>query len=268
MTDATQLTPAEIDTELARIWEAEQKARHYLKANKRYLDRERSFSNPSIRQLAHYEQQITLYETSLAALRAEAAPYEAEFVARGGWTRYFLVTNSNGHVHRERNCITCFDTTQYGWLPELSDCDEAAMIVEFGEKACTVCFPNAPTNPAFHAPGRRDAAAKAERAAEKAARQAVKDAKSLAPELQFRDSNDWKVTTLAGAKTALREATYTSVIAGTSADYNNYYLGKAATTERVITEAIAALRAKGLNDGEIEIIVERAEKKARKENGL
>ena len=102
------------------------------------------------------------------------------------WNRYFLVTNTNGHVHRNMGCSTCFPTTEYAWLVELADCDEDAMIIEFGEKACTVCFPDAPANPQFNGPGRRDREAQAARQAEKDARQAVKNAKRLAADEVFR----------------------------------------------------------------------------------
>ncbi len=68
---------------------------------------------------------------------------------RGCWKRYYLVTSSIGHVHRERYCSTCYPSTAYAWLTELSDCDEGAMVEAWGEKACTICFPNAPTHPAW-----------------------------------------------------------------------------------------------------------------------
>jgi hypothetical protein len=120
------------------------------------------------------------------------------------WNRYFLVTSSDGHVHRGMNCATCFATTEYGWLPELADCDEDAMIAEFGEKACTVCFPDAPANPAFHAPGSRDREAIEARAAEKAQREAAKFAKRLREDEQFRDHQNDRVETVARCKEILR----------------------------------------------------------------
>ena len=98
---------------------------------------------------------------------------------RGRWNRYFLVKNSNGHVHRGTSCSTCFPDTQYGWLVNLADCDEDAMIEEWGELACTVCFPSAPTNPLYNRPSRRDREAQEARAAEKAARDAAKAAKGI-----------------------------------------------------------------------------------------
>ena len=35
-----------------------------------------------------------------------------------GWSRFFLVTSSTGHVHSSTSCSTCRPTTTYGWLPE------------------------------------------------------------------------------------------------------------------------------------------------------
>jgi len=61
-----------------------------------------------------------------------------------GWSRFFLVTSSAGHVHRSMACSTCRPTTTYGWLPELSGKDEAAAVAELGPNLCTVCFPSAP----------------------------------------------------------------------------------------------------------------------------
>jgi hypothetical protein len=175
--DLAQQTPAEIDTVLGQLWDREQTLRFRLRSTRDYLKREQVRS-PGGRLAADYEGQVAKLEADVADVRAQAEPLEAEFSRRGGWLRYFLVPGDSGHVHRGTYCQTCFPTTQFAWLPELSDCDEDAMIVEFGEKACTVCFPGAPTNPAYHGPGRRDAAAKAEREAEKAAREAAKATKA------------------------------------------------------------------------------------------
>lgn len=125
----------------------------------------------------------------------------------GCWNRYYLVTNSNGHVHRETSCRTCFRDTEYAWLIDLADCDEAAMIEEFGEKACTVCFPDAPANPHFNGPGRRDREALAARQAEKDARNDAKAAKRLAEHEVFRTSyNRDRVETVAACKDIIRKA--------------------------------------------------------------
>jgi hypothetical protein len=60
------------------------------------------------------------------------------------WNRAFLVTNSNGHIHRERSCTTCFPDTQFFWAVEYSGADEAEIVEAAGEMACTVCYPSAP----------------------------------------------------------------------------------------------------------------------------
>jgi hypothetical protein len=90
------------------------------------------------------------------------APLRAEY-ARRPWLRYFLVPG--GHVHRGMSCSTCYPTTHYGWLPELSGCDEAAMVEVYGTAACTICFPDAPTLPGWLAAEKRNAAEAAAKAA-------------------------------------------------------------------------------------------------------
>lgn len=65
-----------------------------------------------------------------------------------GWSRFFVVTSSNGHIHSSMACSTCRPTTTFGWLPELSGKDQAEAIAFFGpaaEALCSVCFPDAPT---------------------------------------------------------------------------------------------------------------------------
>jgi hypothetical protein len=64
-----------------------------------------------------------------------------------GWSRFFVVTSSNGHIHSSMHCQTCRPTTTFGWLPSLSDKSEAEAIEHFGpaaESLCSVCFPDAP----------------------------------------------------------------------------------------------------------------------------
>lgn len=77
------------------------------------------------------------------SLRAEAAPLHALFDAHR-WSRFFLVTSSIGHIHRSTHCPSCYPTTRYGWLPDLSGESEAAAVAAHGARLCTVCFPTAP----------------------------------------------------------------------------------------------------------------------------
>jgi hypothetical protein len=182
-TDLTTLTPIEIDTELARLWGEIGATTDRLVRTEGYLADARKGVKRGwtweARDVDRYEAEIETLAAKLAELRADARPYEAEFTRRGGWLRYFLVTNNNGHVHREMNCHTCFPTTRYAWLIDLADCDEAAMIEEWGEKACTVCFADAPSNPNYNRPARVDREAAEARAKEKADREATKNAKAI-----------------------------------------------------------------------------------------
>lgn len=78
-------------------------------------------------------------------LRGEMAELDAEFTARGGWSRFFLVTSSaGGHVHSSMACHTCKITTEYGWQPQLSGKSEPDAVAEHGAILCTACFPSAP----------------------------------------------------------------------------------------------------------------------------
>lgn len=168
MKPLAEQSPSEIDTELYRIWQDEQSA---LVEINYYRGRGKT----SFRA----DEYLTSAQSKYDIAHAEAIPFNIEFVTRGGWSRYYLVTNANGHVHRELTCSTCYPDTQYAWLPSLSGCDERAMVDEWGERACTVCFPNAPTYPRFSEPSRADMEETARRDAEKALREAKRAEKAI-----------------------------------------------------------------------------------------
>ncbi len=92
-------------------------------------------------------------EAQAKADRANVAqePFRKVWADRGGWERVFLVTNTNGHYHRSQSCSTCFPTTSFAWVPEMSDKTQEEAIVHAGHMACTVCWPDAPTLPAYQA---------------------------------------------------------------------------------------------------------------------
>ena len=200
-TDTTALTPVEIDTELARIWGERASVQAQLDAARRSANR----SEKNARNLAG---RISDLESRVAAFTYEASPYNEEFARRGGWNRYFLVKNANGHVHRGTNCSTCFIDTQYGWLIDLADCDENAMIEEWGERACTVCFPDAPVNPFYNRPARIDREAQEARAAEKAAKDAAKAEKAIfdIDGSPLKDSHGYPLKTKVAARNELSSA--------------------------------------------------------------
>jgi hypothetical protein len=83
------------------------------------------------------------YSDKLDDLRRQADDLETAYA---GWSRFFLVTSSPGHVHSSMHCSTCRPTTRFGWMPELSGKSEEAAVEELGPTLCTVCFPSAPTS--------------------------------------------------------------------------------------------------------------------------
>jgi hypothetical protein len=219
---------------------------------------------PVIGAYGTYGKVITEYLDARAVLedlRTAARPYEAQYDERR-WNRYFIVQNSNGHVHREMHCSTCYVTTRFSWLPELSGCSEPHMVSEWGEVACTVCFPDAPTYSGYgdgtSAFARLTELEKAAKAAEKAAKQAAKQAKLLEPELQFGElaHDTWMVTTVAAAKQQMRDAWVA---------FNGFgYDREREDAQRVLNAAERALTAKGMTIPEIDDLKAKALKRAQK----
>lgn len=75
------------------------------------------------------------------------AKLEAEFGRRGGWPRAYLVTD--GHVHSSMHCSTCNKgefPTRFFWMIDYSGKSHAEIVEAAGERACTVCYPDAPVN--------------------------------------------------------------------------------------------------------------------------
>ena len=77
-------------------------------------------------------------------INTEIKPLE-EIFEEHCWSRFFLVVSSQGHIHSSRHCSTCFEMTQYGWLPTISGMTEADAVAQEGSILCSVCFPSAPT---------------------------------------------------------------------------------------------------------------------------
>jgi hypothetical protein len=88
-----------------------------------------------------YQQDADEQRALLRQVQAETAEHETNYT---GWSRFWLVTNSNGHIHRDRSCSTCRPSTEYAFLPELSGLDEKAAVDAYGTRLCSVCFPSAP----------------------------------------------------------------------------------------------------------------------------
>ena len=168
--------------------------------------------------IAREQYRIAKCAEKIAALEAEATPFH-DVYRQHRWSRFFLVLNTNGHIHSSTSCSTCFVTTEFGWLPELSGLTEADAVEQQGEILCSVCFPSAPVE-WTNGTSNTDKAAKAEREAAKAERLAKKIAKALVPDdidggLTFLvDGNQReRIKTIAAAKAWLTDA----------ADWNSAY---------------------------------------------
>lgn len=76
-------------------------------------------------------------------IRAQMRPLDAEYDRRP-WSRFFLCTANNGHIHSSTSCHTLYITSQLAWNPELSGLSETEAVAKLGPILCTVCFPSAP----------------------------------------------------------------------------------------------------------------------------
>ncbi|GAA1979072.1 hypothetical protein [Kitasatospora viridis] len=212
-------------------------------------------------------------EKSIAAIEAEQAPYDAEFARRGGWTRAFIVTNVDGHVHKTMDCSTCRPSTQFAWLTDYSGGTEQQVVEDAGERACTVCYPSAPVDirkrPTKIFTPDEIAASEARAAKAKAAEAAkvTKAAKAITdPEgnrLQGKGRGDWIDTEAAAQSeavdalvTSLREAHIAAILAA-EPDLAFYFL-PAEHRARLLAEdvefadrlvvALAAKRGQGVTE--------------------
>ena len=80
-------------------------------------------------------------QDEVASIQAEIAAHEENYT---GWTRYFLVTSSAGHVHDGMSCSTCRPSTTYAPVVSLSAAPADEAIETLGETLCSVCYPDAP----------------------------------------------------------------------------------------------------------------------------
>jgi hypothetical protein len=165
--DLTAMTPVEIDTVLAEMWYEQQVVKmriaRYQRAEAETYATIQKIKNgvrlvqyrtvldgvELVEQLSLLNENIEAYKAELAALKTKSLPYENEYVARGGWNRVFLAKSVNGHAHNGQDCSTCHNgeyRTQFAWLVQYSGQDEAEIVADAGERACTTCYPTAPVD--------------------------------------------------------------------------------------------------------------------------
>lgn len=139
----TTASETEIDHQIAEIearaYAAMDKiSEHRRRANQ--LGRRASLSEAAAKELEQLKEIIAASNKEAREIRAERAPFDAEFSRRGGWNRYFIVE----HLHTNSHCSSFRPTTRVGWIPEHSGRSAEEMIEEAGDLICTLCVPDAP----------------------------------------------------------------------------------------------------------------------------
>jgi len=162
--DLSQMTPPEVDTiiygyeveaspfkrERNHILAQIESIRHPRSKGDRYkYEQARRTSTPEYKaaERAQLDARLPGLDAKIAEIQSKAEPYRAEY-RRRWWPRYYLVTSSSGgHVHRGQDCSTCHPTTEFVWLVDLAGKSSREMVAQWGDTACTICFPEAPTMP-------------------------------------------------------------------------------------------------------------------------
>lgn len=144
------LEPSTHDAELKDILVEKSRAAHSVQWKKKTLKRFREDQGRGApgdwdTKIANQLTSIKESEEELSRIDDRLAPYEDRY-ADERWSRAWLVTNAGGHVHKDTQCSTCFPTTQYDLVTEMSGKDEDYIVSMAGEGACTVCYPDAPVN--------------------------------------------------------------------------------------------------------------------------
>lgn len=140
--DITTAPPVEIDQAIAEIEQRRYAVLDQIKAKKRALRSLQVLSGPRTADIERYTARIQQIKDEAEKIRAERAPYDAEFVRRGGWSRYFHVE----HLHTSLRCSSFRPTTRIGWMPEYSGREADEMVAAAGDMVCTKCVPEAPVS--------------------------------------------------------------------------------------------------------------------------
>ena len=141
----TKETAVTIDTELASIYYATQDIGMKIASkfdNLTWYERSPERWATSIAQV---KSEIEALKQSLVPLYERKAELDAIYY-EAPWNRAYLVTSSNGHIHKWMDCSTCYASTQFYWLTEYSADTEETIVDAAGELACTVCYPSAPAD--------------------------------------------------------------------------------------------------------------------------
>jgi hypothetical protein len=215
----TTASPAEIDTEIHRLDVERIRVGMRLVSLKRDLSEAENQAlgfgaNRRVRSVAELRAEISELGREALRLGDQLEPLHQQWIARGGWTRWYLVPD--GHLHYDISGERCsrIPTTDHYWMTEHSGRSAAEMIELAGDRVCTTCFPDAPVAPR-PATARFMTPSEAERAAYREAqtrkRAAAKAAQILTPDgAELRAANgvhgDLIKTEVAARRRALQDA--------------------------------------------------------------
>jgi hypothetical protein len=186
----------------------------------------------------------------LAEIETQTRPLEAEFDRRSGWTRAWLVLNTGGHVHRTTACRTCFPTTQFAWLTQLSGQDETEIVEQAGQAACTECYPSAPVE-VRNRPSRIKTPQQLAREAAKAERAKAKAAKAItAPDgAPLRTKGYGQIDTEVTARRNYADAlSYARHLTRTNVAYHRDTIAEYRNDAQLILAALAAKHGRSEDD--------------------
>ena len=176
--------------------------------------------------IAKYEGKLYILKDQLFKVGTQILDLDAIY-DQDPWTRAFLVVNNNGHVHSSLHCSTCFPTTRYQWLIQYSNDDEATIVDDAGQDACTVCYPSAPAE-TLNRPSRivtADKIAKAQAKAEREAKKAERIAKEKA-----------NAPTASGQPLTYKEGKWTREIKTERSAITEWYSQYADSQREIVTE--------------------------------
>lgn len=195
--DYELLTPSEVDTEIASFSARLARVEVEIQRQRKYRDDDGYLRH-------HYsEAKLDEAEAEANVLRTLIHELDMEYIRRGGWTRYFHVTNTNGHIHESMHCSSCLPTTQYSWRTDLSGLTMEEVVEREAYNACSVCLPIAPAEQRqareYYNRQQREA-----RAAEKQAKKNEKLAKQAERAVKFLAKVDKAVEKHCGSWEAFR----------------------------------------------------------------
>lgn len=156
------------ETAITKAWDSPKKWDGTLDQAITYLTESEKATGTASKSLSGWRKNTEAITQILTEI-AEAEEVYAEY----RWQRAYLVTNSNGHVHKATWCGTCFPTTKFEWLVSYSGSSEKEIVDDAGELACTVCYPTAPAE-VLNRPSAIVSKDRAQKEADKQAREAAK----------------------------------------------------------------------------------------------